>query len=397
MMHLLITVAASLLLLASLPLVLELCVLSCASLLPQRRLAARGVDVKVRLAAILPAHNEQQLIATSIRSLQRSVRPPDAIYVVAHNCTDGTAVNAQAAGAEVLVFDDDGSRGKGAALHYGFTYALSHGSTAVLVIDADSVVEPTLTQRVADAIATGADAVQARYIASNADSGTRTALMALSLTGMNVVRPRGRQRLGLSCGIFGNGFALSAATLQAVPYTAHSVVEDLEYHLALVRSGRRVRFLEYATVLGELPDNDRAAGTQRARWEGGRAHIRRQFSPRLVLSVLRGDLRLLEPLLDLLSLPIASIVPILLVMAALPLHWCRLYACAGLLSLILYVAASVALSPNPSASGRALLSVPGYLLFKAGLLRAKHHASQGKAAWVRTARNTESAHREHVQ
>ena len=197
----------------------------------------------------------------------------------AHNCKDTTAATAESAGAQALVLHDDGSRGKGAALHHGFTHALAQHHTAILVVDADSVVDPTLTGRVTRAFADGADAVQARYIASTPVAGTRTAIMALSLTGMNFVRPRGRSRLGLSSGIFGNGFALSAATICAVPYTARSVVEDLEYHLSLVASGRSVRFLEYAIVRGELPDNDKAAGTQRARWEGGRARIRRDFVP----------------------------------------------------------------------------------------------------------------------
>ncbi len=388
MIHLLLTAVAVALLLASLPLLAELCLLSLAALLlPEPRHKAHGTDLPVRLAAIIPAHNEEQLVAACVTSLNASRRPPDAIYVIAHNCTDLTATRAHTAGAEVLVLNDDGLHGKGAALHYGFTHALAQNNTAVLVIDADSVVDPAFTSRVAAAFIAGAAVVQARYVASNSNSNARTAIMALSLTGMNFVRPRGRSHLGLSPGIFGNGFALSAATLHAVPYTAHSVVEDLEYHLALVSSGRTVRFLDQATVLGELPENDKAAGTQRARWEGGRAHIRRRFVPRLFVSVLRGNLRLLEPLLDLLSIPLANVVPILIAMVFIPLAWSRMYAAAGLLTLALYVSASIILSPSPAAAGRALLSVPSYLLFKVRLVRAKHRASLGQAAWVRTARN----------
>ncbi len=388
MIHLLLATTATLLLLSSLPLLVELCLLSLSALFLHELANSPATGVApARLAVVVPAHDEEQLIRACVASLRNSHRPPDAIYVVAHNCKDTTAAAAESAGAQVLVLHDDGSRGKGAALDHGFTHALAQHHTAILVVDADSVVDPTLTGHVTRAFADGADAVQARYIASTTVAGTRTAIMALSLTGMNFVRPRGRSRLGLSSGIFGNGFALSAATIGAVPYTAHSVVEDLEYHLSLVASGRSVRFLEYAIVRGELPDNDKAAGTQRARWEGGRARIRRDFVPRVFRAVLRGNLRLLEPLLDLLSIPIASVVPILLAMAILPLAWSRIYACAGLATLALYVAASVALSPSPSAASRALLSVPGYLLFKLRLIRAKHQASGGHATWVRTARN----------
>ena len=387
----LVTAVALALLLCTLPLVLELLLLSVAALLPVRR-SRRGVDNRpCRLAVVVPAHNEAGGIGTCVRSLRASALVPQAIYVVAHNCTDDTAERAMAAGAHALVLNDDGVRGKGAALLFGLGHAIGSGSDAVLVVDADSTVDPHLTAEVATAFERGAAAVQARYMAGNAEATTRTRIMALSLTGINVVRPRGRSRLGLSCGIFGNGFALSAATLRAVPYTAHSVVEDLEYHLSLVASGRSVQFLDAATVYGELPDNDRAAGTQRARWEGGRARIRREFVPQLAQQVLNGRLRLLEPLLDLLSVPLATVVPLLLVSLVLPLTWSRVYAVLGVGALLLYVGAAVRLSEEPAPAVRALLTVPGYLVFKLGLFGAKRKASQGQAAWVRTARNEESA------
>ena len=386
MMHLLLNGIAALLLLTSLPLLAELCLLSLAALLLPEP-ASPTSDSPVRLAVIVPAHNEEQLIGMCVAGLRSSHRLPDAVFVVAHNSGDSTAAAAETAGAEAIILKDDGTRGKGAALHHGFTHALALNYTAVLVVDADSVVDPQLIGHVTRAMAAGADAVQARYIASTLAGGARTAIMALSLTGMNFVRPLGRSRLGLSCGIFGNGFALSAATIRAVPYTAHSVVEDLEYHLALTASGRSVRFLEHAIVRGELPNNDTAASTQRARWEGGRSRIRKSFVPRILKAVLRGNPNLVEPLFDLLSVPLTSVVPILLAMALLPLAWPRIYASAGLLTLVLYVAASVILSPSPAEAGRALLAVPGFLLFKLRLVRAKHHASLGHAAWVRTARN----------
>lgn len=392
-LHSLLLLLAGALALSTLPLVLEVLLLSVASLLPTKQPQRRVQTGRLRLAVVVPAHNEGTGIARCIASLRASQQVPDDLYVIAHNCTDDTAAQAQAAGAHVLVLTDDGIRGKGAALLFGLDHAMAQGSDAALVIDADSMVDPHLTATVAAAFVAGAAAVQARYIASNAEATTRTRIMALSLTGMNVVRPRGRSRLGLSCGIFGNGFALSSATLRAMPYTAHSVVEDLEYHLSLVGAGMRVTFLDAANVYGELPDNNDAARTQRARWEGGRARIRRQFVPRLAGQVLRGKLRLLEPLFDLLSIPLGSVVPLLAVLLVLPVGWSRAYAVAGFLALALYVAAAVRLSPQPALAVRAMLAVPGYLVFKLGLLGAKRRAAGGQAAWVRTARNTAAATR----
>lgn len=268
MLHVAFALIAALLLLPTLPLVVELLALSLAALWPATPIVAKDSEA-FRLAVIIPGHNEEKLITACVQSVLAAGVSPALTLVIAHNCSDATAQQAFAAGATVLPLQDDGSRGKGAALFYGFAQALDRHADAVMVVDADSQVTPQLIAQACAAFAAGADAVQARYIAAGAQDNDRQRLLALGLYGFNVLRPRGRANLGLSCGIFGNGFALSADTLRALPYTAHSLVEDLEYHLCLVRAGRKVTFLDAAEVHGEVPDNNAAAGTQRARWEGG--------------------------------------------------------------------------------------------------------------------------------
>jgi len=78
----------------------------------------------------------------------------------------------------------------------------------VLVIDADSVVDPGLTATVRRRFMAGARALQCRYEVYNSNVNGRTRLMNLAFYAFNVIRPRGRARLGLSAGILGNGFAL---------------------------------------------------------------------------------------------------------------------------------------------------------------------------------------------
>ena len=387
MLHLLLLLAATVLFAVTLPLTVELLVLSVAAALPVRRVAKRAATV-FRLAVVIPAHNEETLIATCVRSLLLEASPMVEVFVVAHNCTDRTAEHAAQAGARVLPLE--GTRGKGYALDYGFNHALSLGADAVLVIDADSVVSPNLLRTVIESLRAGANALQVRYQVGNAEANARTRLSSLALLGMNVLRPRGRSRLGLSCGIFGNGFALSAATLARVPYTANSLVEDLEYHLRLIDAGIPVHFVDNATVYGEMPEQSHASQTQRARWEGGRARMRRDWTAKLARSVLNGRLRFLEPLLDLLAQPLATQVALLLVCVLLPLGWTRLYAGLGLFAALLYVAVAAGLSANPAASFKALATAPGYILWKLLLIPRKRLARRHGADWVRTQRNAEA-------
>lgn len=386
-LHVILSVLGVLLTLATLPLVLELLVLSVAAALPPRRLSLNLAAAEPRLAVIIPAHNESRLITPCVHSVLGQAEP----WVIAHNCTDTTADAARAAGAHVLELNESSGHGKGAALHYGFTAALAAGFHAVLVLDADSVATPTLIPETVAALRAGAPATQARYLVRNPSDTPRTRLMGLALLGMNVLRPRGRTRLGLSCGIFGNGFALAAATLRLIPYTAGSVVEDLEYHLLLVRAGIPVTFLDAAAVLGEMPDNTAAASTQRARWEGGRLLMRRQHAPGLAQAVAGGNLRLAEPLLDLLALPLATEAALLMATLVLAivgmLPWLGFYAAFALGTLILYVIVAATLGEEPSRNLRALLAAPAYLLFKASMVPATRQAAKKDAAWVRTERN----------
>ena len=374
---------------AALPLFVELLVLSVAAALPVRRRAASARAV--RLAVVVPAHNEEKLIGACVGSLRSSYEAAE-VFVVAHNCSDGTASAAALAGATVLVLDDR-SGGKGLALDFGFKAALAAGAEGVLVVDADSVVSVGLVGAVAARLGAGAGAVQSRYEVANAAATPRTRLAALAFLGMNVLRPRGRDRLGLSCGIFGNGFAVAAGTLRAVPYSANSLVEDLEYHLNLLRAGIRVEFLDEAKVLGEMPEGGAAAGTQRARWEGGRLLMRRLWAGPLALEVLKGRVRMLEPLLDLLAFPLATEAGLLALVVGCGLAgkavWLALYGAVGLLTLGLYVGVAADLGPDPVAGFKALASAPGYVAWKVMMIPKTRAAGRKDAAWVRTKRNVE--------
>lgn len=376
------------LVLGTLPLLAELLVLTCATLLPRAvEDEPEGAAEDFPLTVVIPAHDEEALIGRCIRSIKSSAGHSADVITIAHNCSDATASEAEAAGARVLALNDLERKGKGCALSYGFAEALAGPSQAVLVVDADSVVSPGLIGAVRRRFQAGAQAVQCRYEVHNSEENSRTRLMTLAFQGFNVVRPRGRERLGLSAGILGNGFALHRDVLTRIPYGAYSVVEDLEYHLSLVRAGIRVEFVDTARVSGEMPRSDSGARTQRARWEGGRRRIAMQWAPRLLGDLLRGRVQLLEPLLDLLSAPIATEVCLLLVAALLPFEWLRVYGLAGFLVLALHVAVAASCGSGMKGALKALASAPAYIFWKIWILPEVWRASRADSAWVRTARD----------
>jgi cellulose synthase/poly-beta-1,6-N-acetylglucosamine synthase-like glycosyltransferase len=375
--------------LMTLPLVAELLALTVAALVPKMRTHHPKADSELfSLMVLVPAHNEEALVGRCVRSIMNSSGSNSEVLVIAHNCSDATAAVAKDAGATVLELNDSAQQGKGCALNAGFSVALNGPAQAVLVVDADSIVDIGLLDAVRRRFLAGAQALQCRYEVNNSAGSRRTKLMTLAFQAFNVIRPRGRYRLGLSAGILGNGFALCRGVLSQIPYGAYSVVEDLEYHLTLVRAGIRVEFVDEATVRGEMPLSDSGARTQRARWEGGRMRIMRRLAPQLMGDVLHGRLRMIEPLLDLLSAPIATGVLLLLIAACLPVAWLRLYVLGAFLVLMFHITAAASCGSGFWGSMRVLASAPVYILWKVWTFPEIWRTSRSESAWVRTKRDT---------
>ena len=390
MTHLLYVSLGLVLVAVTLPLVLELALVTGASWLPARDRREEKSGEEFPLAIVIPAHNEEILISRCVTSVLESAGRSSRtrVFVVAHNCTDRTAEAARRAGAEVLVFNDPAARGKGFALSHGFEHALNGEAQAVMVIDADSVVSRNLVSEVKGLLANGAQAVQCRYEMESPTEKTSGRLAAVAFRAFNVIRPRGRERLGLSAGIFGNGFALTRSLLSEVPYGAFSVVEDLEYHLNLVLARKRVQYLDSARVSASLPASKQGENVQRSRWEGGRFHAARTWTWPLLKQVVRGKLRMAEPLLDVAGLPMAYGVFALLLALCIPVTGVRIYALASLLVVVLHVLAAAASGPDFLKTLGFLAMAPIYIVWKLRLLPSVLRGSAGNAAWVRTNRDS---------
>lgn len=387
-MTLLLSIVGLVFIAATAPLVCELLLLTAASLLPETRSRMTCVNKISHLAVVVPAHNEEGTIQACVESLLLSAPAEATVYVIAHNCTDATAALAESAGATALIYDDVSARGKGHALRHGFSYALEHGAEAVLVVDADSTVSPNLITEVLHSLTHGASVVQCRYDLYPGNAHVRSELVALALRAFNLVRPLGRSRLGLSAGILGNGFALTSTTLSSVPYSAFSLVEDLEYHLNLVLAGKQVTFIPNAVVSSELPVAKNGETAQHARWQGGRLQVAKAWLPRLTRELIHGHFSILEPLLDLMGLPVALGMAAILLTLSIPLAAIRLYAVLALVAVLAYVLRAISLGPKRLRAIALLAQAPLYVIWKLLLIPKVLYASTAHAIWVRTERSS---------
>ena len=353
-----------------------------------------------RFDVVVPAHNEAAGIARTIQSLRALDYPADRVrlVVVADNCMDDTARQAEEAGARVLVRHDPERRGKGYALEYAYSVVLADGvADAVVVIDADTEVSANLLRAFSTRFESGADAVQAEYAVRNGGESWRTRLMVVAFSLFHTLRSLGRERLGLSCGLRGNGMAFRCALLRRGPPRAYSIVEDVEYGIALGMAGVRVQYLAEAVVRGDMPATAAASESQRERWEHGRWATVGSHLPSLWRAWRAGGGRVpLDLAADLLVPPLTTLAAAvgagtLVSLAAYRAGYAAMIApaswIAALAFLFAYVCRGVVLAEAGWGVVRDLAWVPVYAAWKFALAVRRQPLS---GEWVRTMRAGES-------
>ncbi len=371
------------LLLSGLPL-LYLLATTLAALSPRHRYAP--ADHFRRIVILIPAHNEALLISGTVKDALLQNYPSErcAVLVIADNCSDDTADLARQAGARVL--ERQGDPGKGQGLHQALGLLMQEDWDAFVVMDADSRLHRDTLASINAALSGGSRALQIRYGVLNPTDSIRTRAMELSTASFNALRPRGKAALGISAGINGNGFCISRETVAQVPYLAHSIVEDIEYHMLLLKAGIRVDFLDQVWVKAQMPVGGRGSEVQRVRWERGRVATIRAYAPGLFQALRQGQRHALDGLIDVLMPPVSLVFLGLVPALAFGSHVQRGVAFAGLAILAGHYL--LAAWRYGSLKGLLLLSayIPWYVLWKSYIVIVSM-ITEKNLPWVRTDRH----------
>ena len=98
---------------------------------------------RVRVTVLVPAHNEEAALPTTLSALAQQTRLPDRVIVVADNCSDRTAEIARAMGHEAFETVDNAHK-KGGALNQALALLLplAGPDDVILVMDADTSLGP---------------------------------------------------------------------------------------------------------------------------------------------------------------------------------------------------------------------------------------------------------------
>jgi exopolysaccharide biosynthesis WecB/TagA/CpsF family protein len=361
---------------------------------PQHRLRASH-----SLTVLIPAHNEAELIGRCLTSLLDQSYPGTLfrLVVIADNCTDQTADLAAEMGADVLVRNDPAHRGKGQALRWAMDRMLAQEGApdAIVVVDADSVVDRNFLAELNDAFQNGTDVVQGQYLVLREGKSARSELAAAAFLLFHRVRFSGRAALGMPANLVGNGMLFSRRVLTHYPWNAFSGVEDLEYSIELRLNGVKPRFASAALVYGPAASG---AGlrSQRRRWEGGRFHVmRHRLLPLVVAAGRRKDWSLLDAALDLAVPPLGLLVMLIaaglgasLLLAAVGIvpFWSTFPWLLAGAAIPLHVVLGLRAVRAPRDAYAALLRAPFFLLRKLPLYASLFNRLDAHE-WIRTQRS----------
>ena len=237
---------------------------------------------EVSITALIPAHNEEKLIAATINSLMEQDRKPERIIVVADNCTDGTVAVAQKLGVEVFETVGNTDKKAGALNQVMGTLLSSLGENdTVMIMDADTVLRQGFLKSAVKHFTEdrGLSAIGGLFFGED-----RPGLIAqiqkneYTRYSREINRRKGRVFV-----LTGTASIFRARALRTVAeergsllpgikgqvYDTHALTEDNELTLALKTLGALMTSPSDCMVETELMPNLSSLWRQRLRWERG--------------------------------------------------------------------------------------------------------------------------------
>ncbi len=219
-------------------------------------------DKKAKIAFIIPAHNEDDVIEGTVSSIINNQQYPKElfdVFVVANNCTDKTAEKAKKAGAKVLILDDPDPAHHIPLypIRYGIDHILSLDSYDMVIhVDADNHLSDDFSSLMNDAYQTGVEFARPYEGALNPTQNFYTKACTLFYTYDSRYGSRIRERLGFAALVNGSGAMMATSMLKKCGgYDAKTISDDAEFNFNRMLEGYQGHYVEDAVVYEDMPSS----------------------------------------------------------------------------------------------------------------------------------------------
>lgn len=220
-----------------------------------------------RFAVLFPVYREDAVILASVRSFlqQEYTRAAYDVFVLADSLQSSTLRELRMMGAFVIIVTGE-ERTKARALNLAMNTLESDAYDAVVVFDADNVVEKDFLTQVNAEFNAGIMALQCHRSAKNLDTPIAY-LDALSEEIANSTLRKGHRVTGFSSGLIGSGMVFEFLLFKYVMSHIHATNgfdKDLEF--ALFRNRIEIEYADHIPVYDEKVRDAAVLQHQRTRW-----------------------------------------------------------------------------------------------------------------------------------
>lgn len=242
-----------------------------------------------RFAVLISARNEENVIATLVDSIHHQDYPQDLIdiYVIADNCTDNTAPEAENAGAIVYIRNDMEKVGKGYALDFALNrIADERGKDfydGYFVFDADNILDTNYISAMNRTFSDGHRIITSYRNSTNYGTNWITAGYALWYIRESKFLNHSRMLLGNGCAISGTGFLVHKDVIERIGgWKYFLLTEDIEFSISNSMAGEKIAYCSDAILYDEQPQTFKQSWTQRLRWARGFLQVFKKYGLKLI-------------------------------------------------------------------------------------------------------------------
>ena len=274
---------------------------------------------KHKFMAIIPAHNEANVIANLVESLKAQNYRKELldIYVIADNCTDDTGEIAKSLGAIVYTRNDPTKKTKGYALQWFLKQKIDENADydAFCVFDADNVADENFIKNMNKKLCQGEEIVQGYRDIKNPTDNWISAGYALFYWTMHRFYHLARYNIGLSPLLNGTGFMVKFDVIKPNGWNTQTLTEDIEFSLINMCKGKKLGWATDAIVYDEQPTGFKQSWTQRMRWSVGHIQCFKIYTKQLAKNTIKNKkLVTFDGLLYLMGMPLLVITLSLLIL-----------------------------------------------------------------------------------
>ncbi|WP_338925273.1 glycosyltransferase family 2 protein [Mycetohabitans endofungorum] len=219
------------------------------------------------VSVIVPAFNEEKVIAATVQSLLKNDYPHMEIIVVddgSKDCTRAIVTDISIADPRIRILTSKYNKGKANALNMGVAAA---GADYIVVVDADTIVTSNFIRKITEPIING----KADAVAANVKVGNRRKIKSIFQSieynfSLGITKSI---QSGCNCitTLPGAGSAfVKNYIFEAGGFTATTCAEDTELTLRLAEHGFQMMYQSSAIVYTEAPATWISLFRQRRRW-----------------------------------------------------------------------------------------------------------------------------------